>query len=219
MHTPAQPPEGTLWKDVYPPPDKVCPPPVPDGRTQALDLLKRYLGNLKFYKEGVNDTAKPLCVPDANIKEQAPDYEDDLEMPAIGMIAGEGEYLARSLTPTLDESTVDKYCPGTVVHIHDEYSETVTLEIWTSTKQELRAITGGIESAFQPSQEYTGLRFVMRGYYNGTVIFTLISKQIIDDADASLKRRKAQIKVHFRFNVLSLEPYRDFAPRVQVETV
>lgn len=217
MHTPSEKPlYSPLFGEVDPPP-KPCLPAV-DGRSVALDYLKRYISNLSFYKQGANGLDK-ICIPEANIVNGYPDYEKFISMPAMAIISGKAIYQPNGLTPAVVESTANVYCKGYVLHLHDEYDETISLELWAAKQPEIRALVAGFASAFQPAQTLTGLRFVMKEYYDAPVIFTLISSQITEDPDSALNRRRAIVEVNMRFNIYSLEPINEFRPRVQINTL
>ncbi len=216
MHKPSETPlYPPLFSDIEPLPAP-C-PPVIDGRTVAVSYLMRYVSNLSFYKPGANGPEK-ICIPEANMVNGFPDYEKFISLPALAVLAGKVTYQPNSLTPFIVEDTVDVYCKGHVLHIHDEHNETISLELWAAKQSDIRAFVAGFAAAFQPSQALTGLRFVMKEYYDTPVVFTLLSSQITEDPDAALNRRRAIIEIDMRFNVGSLEPINGIRPKVQINT-
>lgn len=217
MHPPKPTPSPEqLFASVYPP-EANPPPPVADGRQEALTTFLAYLTNVKYFKDGANPGEFiEFCIPEKNVEIDFADYETDFALPGLVVLAGEGKYNPNNLGPIFVEGSQNQYAPRTALHVHDEYEETFTLEFWAAFKTEIRGFRSAIEKMFQPSQSITGIRFYLQNYYDAPVLFTLVSSQIQEETDAANKRRRVTFQVNMRFNVLSLEPYRDFEPETVV---
>lgn len=219
MHPPKPEPQPfQLWTDVYPPRGDKAPATL-DGRTTAIQLFSDYFSNLKFYAQANNGNFTEFCVPAANIQIDYPDYEENYKLPGAAILAGKGTFNPNGFGPIPIEASKDVFKEGYILHVHDEYEETFILELSAAKREQIRALAGAVSTMFQPSMEITGLRFFMKGYYDTTVIFTLISSQIIEEPDASLDRRRCNIEINMRFNVVSLDPYKNMVPMVEVETL
>ncbi len=213
---------AVLWGDpfgeVYPrrePP----PPPIYDGRTAALRILKKYFSELTFYRAGgkdeVGETKPPIAyqVPWRDIHVEWPDDEDELHLPALAFLAqGPGEYDAIGMTGFVEEDTKDVYSPGTVLTWLNEYVEKFVVEIWAETKAQRRSMIAGIEQALSPLQQMSGIRFRMPDYYEQLVCFSLETREIVDDEQATFLRRRARLVVQMRFNVVALVNCVDMTP-------
>lgn len=203
---------GTPWGETFP--KRPNPPPLPvDGRTVALRVLRKYLGELTFLKPAGRDPqgkALPLVefkIPERNILIGWPDYEKAMEFPSVTFLHGVGNYDTIGLTGYVEENTRDKYGIGTVVQWMSEYREDVILEIWANKKPELRSILAGIETALSPTEQMYGLRFRMPDYFDELVCFTVGTRQEFDEADSAKNRRHAHITLEMRFTVVALVNY------------
>jgi len=207
-----------LFSDIDPKKANIPPVPFPDPRTQAITLLSDYLSGLKFYRPGNTDgTYIEFCIPQKNVQIDFPDYEKDFDLPAMVFLAGKGDFKPNNLTPIVNERSKDVFFNGYALHIHDEYEETFTLELWAAHRSEMRAMANALSTMFQPAYSISGIRFYMQNYYDNPVIFTLLSSQIQEEADAALKRRRCTYEINMRFNILSLEPYMPFDPNIAVD--
>lgn len=213
MHPPKPTPEPSqLFEDVFPK-EANKPPPLPDGRTEALKTFLAYLTNVKYFKEGAEPGSFiEFCIPEKNVEIDFADYESEFALPGLAVLAGEGKYNPNNLTPIVVEGSEEVYAPRTVLHIHDEREETFTLEFWAEFRAEIRGFSSAFEKMFQPSQEITGIRFYLKRYCDRPVLFTLVSSQIQEETDAANKRRRVSFQVNMRFDIVSLEPYRYISP-------
>lgn len=207
---------GTPFGEIFPP--KAAAPFLSiDGRTAALHVLKTYITNLTFYRYA-GPTAPPIAfsIKPANFAIEQPDYVEDEVFPSVAIIADRADYDVIGLVSYIEEDTRDVYAPGTVLQWQSEYVETINLELYASKKSERRAMLAGLETAFSPTEQYSGLRFKMPEYYDELVCFTLNRREIMDDVDSAKNRRKAQLEMEMRFNIVALVNYVDAVPQIKV---
>jgi len=210
---------GDPWGRVLPP--RPFPPPTPnDGRTVALRILAQYISELTFLREGAIN-GPPIAVKFQGVEKDIhigwPDSPQDMTFPAIVFLAGHGNYDVIGLTAYVEEDTRDVFAPGTVVQWQHEYREAFQIEIWASSKPELRAVLSGLETAFVPVEQMVGIRFRMPDYYNEPVVFTLESSQRFDEPDAVRNRFRARVEVEMRFTVVQLVNYVPLTPIVTTD--
>ncbi len=204
---------GDPWGSVWP---KRAPVPAAlqqvDGRTVALRVLRDYVCALVFYLPGeVTPGARkagppiPFQVRPENFHIEWQRVEaDNFKMPCVVVEGSRGDYDAIGLVSYVEEETRDRYAPGTVLQWQAEYVETINLELWASEEPALRSMLAGIETAISPTEQMSGLRFRMPDYYDELVCFTLNRRENYGEADASKGRRRAQVEVEMRFNVVAL---------------
>ncbi len=214
---------GNPWGEVYPP-KPAPPPPVVDGRTVALRILKKYICELTFYRPGGKDKNGVACGPipfkvlPENVHIEWPDDPVDLDtFPSIVFLntGSPADYDAIGLTSNLQEETRDVYAPGTVVQEQNEYKETFALEIWADSKPQRRSLYAGLESSLVPTEQMSGIRFRMPDYYDQLVCFELNQRMNIDDDFATKNRRKGQLIIEMRFNIVALVNYSSLEPQVR----
>lgn len=208
----------TPWGEVWPP--KPNPPfPSVDGRTVALNTLALYIAGLTFYLPGaVGGPPTPFQIPLKNIYVEWPDYTEEMAWPAIAVVHSRADYNVIGLVAYLEEDSRDVFAPGTVVQWQAEYTETINLEIWTAKKAERRSIVAGIETAITPTEQMSGVRFIMPDYYNELVCFTLNRREVMDEPDSARNRRRAQLEIEMRFNIVALVNYLPINANVLVQT-
>lgn len=213
---------GNPFGEVYPP-RRNPPPPIVDGRTHALRILKRYFQELEFVRAGGKDgngvELPPISfrVPERDIHVEWPDAPEDVHLPAIAFLGEDrGNYDSIGMTSYVEEASRDVYAPGTILVWMSEYQETFVVEVWSQTKAERRSIIAGLEVAFSPLQQMAGIRFKMPDYFDQLVCFELQDKEIVDDDLAVRNRRRARLRVLMRFNVVALVNAEDFTPIVTV---
>jgi hypothetical protein len=207
---------GRPFGELFPP--KANPPPLAvDGRTVALETLAAYIATLDFFRPG--DTGGPptkFRIPESNFHIEWPDYVEEMVFPSIAVVHSRASYDVIGLVSYVEESTRDVYAPGTVLQWQAEYVETINLEVWTSKKAERRSLLAGLETAFSPTEQMSGLRFRMPNYFNELVCFTLLRREVMDEPDSPKNRRRAQLEMQMRFNIVSLVNYTTMKPQVQV---
>ena len=213
---------GEPFGDVYPtrePP----PPPVYDGRTAALGILREYITELTFYRPGGKDQlGNPLPpiafqIPRRDIYVEWPDNEADLRAPSLAFLSiGPADYASIGMTSYVDENWQKEH-PGELLTWMSEYQETFSIDIWCETKQQRRAVILGLEQSLSPLEYMAGLRFVMPDYYGQLVCFALQSREIIEEDSNTLLRRKARLLVQMYFNVVAAYPVNPMEPVVDVE--
>ena len=210
--------QGSPFGEVFPPKASVPFLPI-DGRTAALHVLREYVANLQFFRyAGPNAPAKPFSILPANFHIEEEDYVVDQVYPSCAIIADRADYDVIGLVSYIEEETRDLYAQGTVLQWQAEYVETINLEIHASKKSERRAMLAGLETAFSPTEQYSGLRFQMPEYYDELVCFTLMRREVMDTPDSARNRRIAQLEMQMRFNIVALVNYITAIPVVTVNT-
>lgn len=217
---------GDPWGSVWP-----KRPPVPaalqqvDGRTVALEILRDYVCALVFYLPGELDERGrpgapiPFQVLPQNFKLAWSRAEaDNFKVPGIVVEGSRGDYKAIGLVSYIEEATRDRYAPGTVLQWQAEYVETINLELWVSEEPALRSMLAGIETAISPTEQMSGLRFRMPAYFDELVCFTLNRRENYGEADGSKGRRRAQVELEMRFNIVALVDSLPLQVQVNVET-
>jgi hypothetical protein len=212
------PPNLSPFGETYP--SRGNPPALAiDGRTAALRLLREYVTELTFYR--ANQTGLPpipFQIKPENFHIEWPDTEHELKMPSAVVMQSRGIYDVIGLVGYIQEETRDVFAPGTVVQWQAEYVETVNLEIRASTRAERRAIVAGLEIAISPTEQMSGIRFIMPAYFNQLVCFTLNKRENMDTSDAARYRRAVQLEIEMRFNIVALVNYAPLQPIVKTNT-
>lgn len=183
------------------------PPPAADGRTAALKILRLYISELTFYRPGKKDgMAIPFQIGEEAMYIDWPENEEHLFVfPRIAMIsASPAQYAMIGLNSYVEEETRDRFAPGTVVQWQSEYTETIGLEIYASSKPELRAIISGLEVAMTPTEQWYGLRFKVPEYYDQLVCFALANRENPAEDMAADGRRRAKLMLEMRMNMVAL---------------
>jgi len=209
---------GSPFGDVYPPRPNPTSLAV-DGRTVALRILREYVCNLTFFlpmQKGAKP--KPFKIEQNNFHIEWPDYETDLVFPSAIVVPSRARYDAIGLVSYVEETTRDVYKKGTVLQWQGEYVENIQLEVHASSRPERRSIIAGIETALTPTEQMYGLRFKMPDYFNELVCFTLNDRENIDDRMSALKRRRVQLGIEMRFNIVALVNYTQLIPQVVTNT-
>ncbi len=209
---------GTPWGEIFPP--KANPKPLAvDGRTVALRILREYVTNLTFYRSGgLGKPVIPFQIQPENFAIEWPDNPQDLKLPSVVVMGSRANYDIIGLVSYIEENTRNKFAPGTCIQWQMEHLETINLEIWASAKAERRAILAGLETALTPTEQMSGIRFTMPDYFNELVTFTPMRREIYDEPDAMRNRRRAQIELQMRFNIVALVNVLPMNPSVLVQT-
>lgn len=209
--------QGTPWGSIFP--DRPNPPPPSrDGRTAALYVLREYICALDFYRYmGPAAPAKMFNITPDHFYIEQPDYTADFVEPSISIVGDRADYDVIGLVSYIEEDTVDVYGKGTVLQWMAEYVETINLEINVAKKSERRAVLAAMEVAFSPTEQMSGVRFMMPDYYNELVCFSMQRRELInDETDSGKNRRKAQLEIEMRFNIVRLINIVQMKPSVKV---
>ncbi len=194
-----------------PPIESITPDPaIPglgiDARTGALSALREYISELTFYKPGDGKRIVPFQLPIADIHIEQPDGESDMVYPSIVFETGEAGY---DMMGYFDESSKDLFGKGTVLFVHWERKETITIRVNTQYRAERRAILAGIEFACAPTEEICAFRLLCKDYFNQSCGYILKGSRVGDDAQSANNRRSATLTLHVYINVVQLVHYRD----------
>lgn len=211
----------SLFGEVFP--NKQNPPPTPvDHRTAALRMLKLYLSELVFIMptarkpDGSYETAE-FRVPKDNIHISTPDAEQEVQFPSIVMLGSKGTYETLGLNNYWDESTYNKYSPGTLLQWQDEYVETITLEIWANKRTQLWSLLSGIETGLTPTETRYGIYLKCKDYFDQVARFSPNDREIVENpGDAVLNRRIARITVEVSIIRVALVNAKLMEPTVEV---
>lgn len=200
--------KGRLYGQVYPP--RPAPPPLAyDGRTVALRTLARYIASITFYRPGdvecgEPDRPIPFSIPEKHFFIEMPDDAQTMPFPSIAVVNDIANYDVIGLVSYVEEDSLGAYGRGTVVQWMSEYVEDIQLEVWCNTKAERRAMLGGLETVFSPTEQQSGLRFRMPDYYGQLVCFELNNRKVVDEPDSQRHRRRATLGMKMRFNIVRL---------------
>lgn len=208
---------GEPWGSVFPP--RPAPPGQSlDGRTAALEVLRDYVCDLRFFRQGAPGAPPiPFQVRPENFHVEWPDNEDDLNSPSIAVIPAQAKYDPIGLTNYVDEDSLDVFGRGTVLQAVDEYQEQIKLEVHASHVSERRALLAGLETAFQPTEFMAGVRFKMPSYFGQIVTFGLLTRELVEGPDSAKNRRKATVTLDMRFVVVSLQNVAKMTPHVRLD--
>lgn len=211
---------GQPFGEVYPR-REAPPPPVYDGRTAALRILREYFSELVFYRPGGKDelgeSKDPIAfkIDPRDIHIEWPDNEAELRAPSLAFLSiGPADYESIGMTCYVDERWKE---PGYLLTWMSNYKETFSIDIWCETKQQRRSVILGLEQSLSPLEYMAGIRFVMPDYYGQLVTFSLVNREIVDDEMASVLRRKAKLLVEMNFHVCALYPVNPLEPVVDIQ--
>jgi hypothetical protein len=211
-------PRELLFGEVLPrrPPPARSHQPI-DGRTAALRVLREYLTAIVFYAPGaVGSPPVAFRVLEENFHLETPDAVQDQKYPSITVLGVPAKYSAAGFVPVVEESTRDRFGPGTALQRHQRYEETVALEVWASTEPELRSILAGLETAFNPTEGRAGLLLRMREYYEVTARFLLVGRESVGDNSSAIGRRHAKVLAELDFHNVSLVRVAPLQPQVDL---
>jgi hypothetical protein len=181
--------------------------------------MREYVCALTFLKANQPGLPPiPFQIRRENFHIEWPDNETKLVDPSVVIMPSRADYDVIGMTSYLEEETRDVYGAGTVIQWQDEYVETVNLEIRASSRAERRAIMAGLETAFTPTEQMSGVRFKMPDYFGQLVCFVLNRREIMDDDASAKNRRRAQLEIQMRFNVVALVNYVSLQPIVKTNT-
>lgn len=209
---------GWLFGSVYPKREVPVNHKFGSARKAALDVLRLYIAELTFYREGdkEDDEPIPFTVPLTNVFVEQPDNDVDMALPSIVFVQeGTEEYQSQGFVPVLDLSSRDRYGVGTALEVEHEHVESIGIEVWTSKKPERNAIVAGLQAAFVPSDEFYGVRFRLSDYFDRVAIFTPESSQRLDD-QVVRGRRVARMRVELRVESVRLVPVERLIPVVSL---
>jgi hypothetical protein len=209
---------GWLFGTVFPKRDVPPRHKLGSARKAALDVLRLYVAELTFYREGDKDGDEPIpfTVPLANVFVEQPDNDVDMALPSVVFVQeGNEEYQSQGFVPRLDLSSRDRYGVGTALEVEHEHVELIGIEIWTSKKPERDAILAGLQAALVPSDEFYGVRFRLPDYFDRVAIFTPESSQRLEDQTIR-GRRVSRMRVELRVESVRLVPVERLIPVVSL---
>lgn len=209
---------GTPWGEVFPPKSNPSTLAV-DGRTCCLRVLREYVTDLTFFREDAKGRPPiPFQIRPENFLIEWPDNPAQMAHPSVVVLPSRAVFDAFGLAGYVEEYSRDVYAPGTVLQWQSEYVEVINLEVHAASKAERRGILAGLDVAFSPTEQMSGVRFQVPAYYNELVCFSLNRREIMDDLDGARRRRRAQVELEMRFNVVALVNYAALVPTAKVVT-
>lgn len=187
---------------LQPPPWPEVPLPDVDARTHALNVLSQWFSSLVFRRTmAPGQPSQPFSITRDRVFIEQPDNVEGLQFPAIGIMAGRGQYLTRGLggaEPDDESATVD----GLALLVPFDYAELLTIEGWGSKIAERRSIIAAIETAMGSYEGTTDLRLVMPDYFGLVATFSLMERENIDDLEVQRGRRRVHIYVQMTVPVV-----------------
>lgn len=198
---------SSSWHEI---PGEVLQTPYRDARQIALESLRDYLCDFTFYRS----PEKFFKLTPESFYLDGVESEDSFTMPAIAVLAAQ-EQVVGSIFPKIIESTLNQYKQGYVLLRITEHTEDFTLEIWTGTKSERRAILSAIDQMFTPVQDMVGLRLILKQYYNQPARFTLNHIERAND-DGIHNRFRTLIHITLDVPVVRLVPATKMVPIIGV---
>lgn len=210
-----------LFGEVFP--NKAAPPPTPvDIRTAMLRVFRLYLSELVFVMptgrnlDGTYKTEE-FRIPKENIHISTPDAEQEVQFPSIVILGSKGNYETLGLNGYWDESTYNKFAPGTLLQWMYEYNEVVTLEIWANKRAQLWSLMSGIETGLTPTEQRYGIYLRCKDYYDQVARFSPNDREIVENpGDAVLNRRIGRITVEMDMIAVQLVNAKLMEPTVEV---
>lgn len=202
-------------------------PPMPlrpladiDPRTHALERFREYITLLDFSRTGPKDMpAIVYRLPKTSVHIEQPDEPDNLTMPAIAFLPGDGTFETFGLgPPKMLEDTADVYGLGLVLVVKHDLVEDFIIEVWGATRAERRSLVAGLTEALTAIDESYSTRLTLPAYFDQVAEFTLNGVRYIDDPDVIRGRRRAHVKVNLRVPEVQLVAYRPMEAQVIVET-
>ena len=213
--------KGRAFGRVYPSQD---PTPLQhrDARAHALRTLRRFVSLLNFRRTGdVPSSTERFRVPEECIHVYQPDDVEEHALPyGIAFLPGRAQHEAYGLGPgeVLDD-TADQFGDGLVLVRRSDHVETFPVEVVVAKAPERDGVVAGLKEALQMDDRSQSLRLVCREYFDQVASFRLDESESIDDASATLNRRRAHLYVLLQVPEVSLVRYRKVVvvPEVCVE--
>jgi|SRR5580698_154881 hypothetical protein len=211
--------EGFLWGDVRP--ERVPPPPSElDARQHAIHALFDYLADVEFsLDENGDGKVRQFRIKRSNFLDEWPDDMKTLVFPSIAALPGEVTLTGRGFANDLDESTLDVFGKGTCVLPLHEHQEKIVLDVFATTRFQRAAVVAGLETAFDASEEMSGIRLRLPRYFGQVARYTLEKTEIVDDADSARRRRQAKLTVRMEVDVSRLVDVVEIRPRATATVV
>src|SRR3974390_74479 len=163
---------GTLWSRVIPEQPRIPNPPL-DAREHAIAALLGSLAGVTFEIENPPGPPAAFRIPRSHLLDEWPDALKSLTFPSIVVLPGDPVIIPRGLANSVDESTHDTFGRGTAVLPLHEHQERIVLEIWATTRFQRAAIVAGLQRAFDPAEEMSGIRITLPDYLGQVAGFTL----------------------------------------------
>lgn len=192
--------EGDTLKGIHPPDAPRVDRLVQDARTGAARTLREYLAAVRFRRMGPE--LEPGCfgppiefkIPKSNIHVEWPDGETPIGFPSISILAaGQASYQYPGMGPKVQERL--RNLDGTAFTRVATVSETLVLEVWTSSRAERRCILAGLEHVMSPNEERVGLHLWTPEHYGVVSRFLFVSRELFDDDNGIRNRRRARVYV------------------------
>lgn len=190
-----------------------------DARNVALETWRTFVSLLQFSKTGPSGQAAMVYrVPYTSIFIEQPDNVVTMPLPAISIVAGEGEHESYGLgAGQLLDETANKYGEGLVLYNIGDWVEELNVEVWASSIPERRSLVVGMTEAFTMIEESGTLRLKLPTYFDQVASFVLIGTRYIDDTDSARNRRRAMMRVQLTVPQVRLARFQRLVPMFEVE--
>lgn len=142
------------------------------------------------------------------------DSEDTFAMPAVAVLPTVETVIA-TIQPSFIESSFNVFKRGYALVRLSEHTEEITLEVWTATKSERRAILSATDQLFSPVQQMTGLRLILKNYWHQPCRFTLERIERANE-DGFKNRWRTLIHLTLDIPIVRLVPVVNMVPMVGV---
>lgn len=188
-----------------------------DPRQAMANTLACYIGNADFVRDG--GTAPDTIFRLEAVFSEWPDPEQELPYPCASIVdKGPIPYEGQDFTPTPDESTLEVFCPNTVLWKTSEAVADFQVDYWANDKNTRRALASRITSLFNPGENRAGV--ILQGdpkYFDRRVRASLMDHERPDDEDTVYSReRRVRTTVRCEIDVVQLRQAVPLMPRAQL---
>lgn len=188
-----------------------------DPRQAMANTLACYIGNADFVRDG--GTAPDTVFRLEAVFTEWPDVEQELPYPCASIIDKSPiPYEAHDFTPTPIESTLEVFCPNTVLWKTAEAVVDFQVDYWANNKPTRQALAARITSLFNPGERRAGV--MLQGdpkYFDRRVRASLMDHERQDDEDTVYSReRRVRTTVRCEIDVVQLRQAVPLMPRTQL---
>lgn len=185
-----------------------------DPRQAMANTLACYVGNADFVRDG--GTAPDTVFRLEAVFSEWPDAEQELPYPCASIVdKGPIPYDGQNFTPVPIESTLEVFCPNTVLWKTAEAMAEFQVDYWANDKNTRRALASRITSLFSPGENRNGV--ILQGdpkYFDRRMRAWLVDHERPDDEDTVYSReRRVRTTVRCEIDVVQLRQAVPLMPR------
>lgn len=188
---PSNPPDRPVVTLVTRPdqPERLTGYSVTDCRTALTRGLASYLaGAVHVAQQGRALTLGPQENGQPRVFEDFATYENRQALPSLAVVAEEsGTYDAARFSPEVAPEEIAGY-PGQYLVALSEFTQFLTMELWTQAPSDRMMLTRAIEEALSPTDWMYGVRLDLGHYFNARAEFAL-ERSMYDDSDPNAAKR------------------------------